>query len=148
MKPFLIFTVVLVASLAVGQTKPHAKLSQQKVCAEGAQKAFSKSFKVEQGGISYEFTSHYDAQMNVCYILVHGSGVNIGTQSPYVSYVLFDAIEGRTYGQYTWINTQKKKYWEVEPLDCSVSPRDSDKVTCKSAYEFDRLIDKYFGIGK
>jgi hypothetical protein len=154
MKPFLIFTVVLVASLMVGQNKPHASLSQQKVCAEEARKAFNKSYKAEQDGVSYEFTSHYDTQLNVCYILVHGSGSSHSSgdansnPSPYVSYSLFDAIEGRTYGQYVWINSTQKKYWEVPPMMCEVKPRGTDKMLCHSDDEFDQLIDKYFGIGR
>jgi hypothetical protein len=148
MKRLSIFAAVVTASLAFGQNKSHAPLSQQKVCAEEARKAFNKSFKAEQDGISYEFTSHYDAEASVCYVLVHGGGAVSSSSSPYVSYFLFDAIEGRTYGQYTWINSQKKKYWEVAPMVCSVSPRGADKVTCKSDDEFDQLIDKYFSIGK
>jgi hypothetical protein len=70
----IVVLVIATASLGFGQDKPHAPLSQQKVCAEEARKAFNKSFKAEQDGVSYEFTSHYGAQNNVCYILVHGSG--------------------------------------------------------------------------
>jgi len=150
MKRLLI--IVGLAATTFGQNKPHAPLSQQKVCADEARKAFSKSFKAEQDGIAYEFTSHYDAQNNVCYVLVHGSGVvkgnASGSSSPYVSYSVFDAIEGRTYGEYVWINSTQKKYWEVPPMICNVNPRASDKILCKSDDEFDQLIDKYFGIGK
>jgi|ERR1022692_419552 triacylglycerol esterase/lipase EstA (alpha/beta hydrolase family) len=147
MRHVLILAVVLAASLAVGQNNPHAPLSQQKVCAEEAQKAFNKSFKAEQDGVSFEFTSHYDTQAKVCYVLVHGSGAT-SKSTPYVSYSLFDAIEGRTYGDYLWINSTQKKYWEVAPISCSVKPRGSDKVLCHSDDEFDELIDKYFGIGR
>jgi hypothetical protein len=148
----LILAVVMTASLGFGQNKPHALLSQQKVCAEEARKAFNKSFKAEQDGVSYDFTSHYDAQNNVCYVLVHGSGAVHGSgtnanSSAYVSYSLFDAMEGRTYGEYVWINSTQKKYWEVPPMMCDVKPRGSDKMLCHSDDEFDQLIDKYFGIG-
>lgn len=154
MKRLLILGSLILSASLVGQDKPHAPLSQQKVCAEEAQKAFNKSFKTEQDGVSYEFTSHYDAKNNVCYVLVHGSGVARprgtanGNPSPYVSYSLFDAIEGRTYGDYVWINSTQKKYWEVPPMTCEVRPRGSDKMLCHSDDEFDQLIDKYFGIGR
>jgi|ERR1035441_600638 hypothetical protein len=147
----LLGVVIATASLGFGQSKPHtphAPLSQQKVCAEEARKAFNKSFKAEDNGITYDYTSHYDAQTNVCYVLVEGNGVSKNTSNPYVSYSLFDAIEGRTYGEYVWINSTQKKYWEVAPMICDVKPRDSDKVLCHSDEEFDQLIDKYFGIGR
>ena len=150
----IVVLIIAMASLGFGQDKPHAPLSQQKVCAEEARKSFNESFKREQDGVSYEFTSHYDAQNKVCYVLVHGSGaarprgIANGTPSPYVSYSLFDAIEGRTYGDYVWINSTQKKYWEVPPMVCEVRPRGSDKVLCHSDDEFDQLIDKYFGIGR
>src|ERR1700733_2001838 len=152
MKSILVL-IIATASLGFGQSKPHPPLSQQKVCAEEARKAFNKSFKAEQDGVSYEFTSHYDAQNSVCYVLVHGSGAarpsgTNGSPSPYVSYSLFDAIEGRTYGEYVWINSTQKKYWEVSPMMCEVRPRGTDKMLCHSDDEFDQLIDKYFGIGR
>jgi hypothetical protein len=120
-----------------------ATLAQQKVCAEQAEKQFN-STSASQG--SAEFTSHYDARANVCYIMVHDARVSYG--NPTVSVVVYDAFEGRVYANYMWINSQKKKYWEVAPMECDVKPRGQPEIVCKSSDEFEELIDKYFGIGR
>jgi hypothetical protein len=149
MKRILVLVFMLSASLAVGQAKPRqATLTQQKICAEEARKAFKEYYVPDKSGINYDFTSHYDPVANVCYIMVHGSGVDKATGVLMVSDVVFDAIEGRTYASYSWINSEKKKFWEVAPTDCSVKPRGGDPITCKSSDEFEQLVDKYFGIGR
>jgi hypothetical protein len=61
--------------------------------------------------------------------------------------VVYDAFEGRVYADYLWISDKVKKFWEVPPMSCSVKPRGQDEITCKSSAEFDRLVDKHFGIG-
>jgi hypothetical protein len=143
-----ILGVVFAASLAVGQAKPHAPLTQQKMCAEQAHKAFAWSHgsDKEAGNKGWTYTSHFDASENICYVMEHNVSTTGG--NPATSDVVFDAYESRTYASYIWINTEKKKYWEVPPMECSVKPRGQDEITCKSSEEFEKLIDKYFGIGR
>jgi hypothetical protein len=45
------------------------------------------------------------------------------------------------------VNTEKKKYWEVAPVECYVKPLGHAKIQCKSNDEFETLVEKYFGIG-
>jgi hypothetical protein len=150
MKHIFILGVVLAASLgAVGQAKPRqATITQQKICADEARKAFKEYYAPDKNGITYEYTSHYDPVANICYIMVHGFGVYKDSGTPATSDAVFDAIEGRTYASYSWINTQQKKFWEVAPMECSVKPRGGEPITCKSSDEFEQLVDKYFGIGR
>jgi hypothetical protein len=124
----------------------HAPLSQQKQCADQAKRAFDESYNPVKDGMNYEFTSHFDSKANICYILVHAGGVSFG--NPASNDLVFDAYEGRGYASYVWINTTKKKYWEIAPTECSVKPRNNEEIFCHSQDEFDSLIDKYFGIGR
>jgi hypothetical protein len=150
MRGCAIFFLAIFTSLAFGQAKPRqATLTQQKVCADEARKAFKEYYVPDKnGGLTYEYTSHYDPAANICYIMVHGTGVYKDTGTPASSDVVFDAIEGRTYASYSWINTEKKKFWEVAPMECNVKPRGGEPITCKSSDEFEQLVDKYFGIGR
>jgi hypothetical protein len=149
MKRILVLVFMLSASLAVGQAKPRqATLTQQKICADQARKAFKEYYVPDKKGITYDYTNHYDPAANICYIMVHGFGVYKDTGDPASSDVVFDAIEGRTYASYSWINSQQKKFWEVAPIECSVKPRGGEPITCKSSDEFEQLVDKYFGIGR
>jgi hypothetical protein len=148
MKYCILLFLFTTSMLAVAQPKPHAPLTQQKMCADEAHKAFAWSHgsDKEAGNKGWTYTSHYDAESKVCYVMEHNvssTAGNIGTSD-----LVFDAYEGRTYASYVWINTEKKKYWEVPPTECSVKPRGQDEITCKSSEEFERLVDKYFGIGR
>jgi hypothetical protein len=134
---------------SVANNARQATLAQQKMCADQAQRSFnesdfSKPKKTDTE--NYQYTSHYDAAANVCYIMV--SGTYNGNGKPAASDVVYDAFEGRMYANYVWINTQNKKYWEVPPMICSVKPRGGDEIICHSSDEFETLIDKYFGIGR
>jgi hypothetical protein len=131
---------------AFGQAaKPRAAtLSQQKMCAEQARKTFHENNPKPNATTGY--TSHYDATANVCYIMVHYLDMSHGY--PSVSDTVYDAFEGREYASYIWINPEKKKAWEVAPMECSVKPRGQDEVPCTSPEEFEKLVDKYFGIGR
>jgi len=151
MKHICISIFVSATTLAAfGQAKPRqATLAQQKMCADQARRMFNESYSAHgKDGLSYDYTSHYDSQQNICYILVHGSGVLKDSGHPVVTNIVFDAFEGRTYAAYSWINSQSKKYWEVTPIECRVLPRGQEAMNCKSSDEFEALIDKYFGIGR
>jgi hypothetical protein len=137
-----------IAEAAVPDT-PHASLSQQKQCADQSKRAFDEyvaSVKNSKDGMGYEFTSHFDQKNNICYILVHGGPMM--NRKPAFSYLVFDAYEGRQYADYFWMNTEKKKYWEVSPLVCNVQPRNAEQIFCQSDEEFASLIEKNFGIGR
>ncbi len=135
------------------QSQPRlATVEQQKMCSEQAEKQFNtieqnaKKFKTIGASDLSDYTSHYDARANVCYMRIqyHSASKNV------VSYIetVFDAFEGRGYARYEWVNAQKKKYWEVAPAECVVYPRGQPEIKCKSSDEFDALVEKYFGIGK
>ncbi len=123
-----------------------ATLAQQKVCAEQGEKQFHIYGTPESGDTATDYVSHYDARVNVCYMMIHHGGMSLG--SPRVSYVVFDAFENRDYATYIWINSEKKRCWEVAPAQCEVKPRGQPEITCKSSDEFEELVDKYFGIGR
>jgi hypothetical protein len=136
-------------TVTVDNNARQATLAQQKMCADQAQRSFNESAFSEPKKTdteSYEYTSHYDAAANVCYIMVHGAPTGRGALSS--SDVVYDAFEGRVYANYIWINTENKKYWEVPPTECSVKPRGGDEIICRSSDEFETLIDKHFGIGR
>jgi hypothetical protein len=73
MQKAALFLVVLSAVSAVAQeSSPRAAtLAQQKMCDEQARKKFNEENASTKGA---EYTSHYDAHMNVCYIMVHFGG--------------------------------------------------------------------------
>ena len=133
-----------IAQQSIAAPPRSATLAQQKSCDEQARKKFYEDYPEAERSARY--TSHFDQRINVCYVLVRHTAVN--NDVPVVSAVVYDALEGREYASYIWINAQGLKYWEVDPTECVVKPRGQAEVNCRSEDEFDRLIDEYFGIGR
>lgn len=101
------FTLTLFSFFAVsvvqGQEPRLATLSQQKLCADQAKRAFeesdaSKPAKVEKMSrmVPAEYTSHYDAKANVCYIMVRESNIfeHPDGQTFSNSMLVYDAFDG------------------------------------------------------
>jgi hypothetical protein len=65
--------------------------------------------------VGFEYTSHFDAHASACRVMVH-EAVNSG--SPIVSFLIYDAFEGRVYASYRWMNSEHKKYEDVAPKEC------------------------------
>jgi hypothetical protein len=62
----VIVTMIVLASLGWGANVPRAAtLSQQKMCAEQAAKAFHATASDD----TWSFTNHYDAVANICYLM-------------------------------------------------------------------------------
>jgi len=157
MKTFALIVFSLLSwSVADGQEPRLATLAQQKMCADQAKRAFNESDaskpirdKTMRRVSPAEYTSHYDAKANVCYIMVRENDIFDKDNEKTVSnsMVVYDAFEGRVYANYLWFSQKDKKYWEVAPMDCNIKPRGQDEITCKSSEEFQHLVDKHFGIG-
>jgi hypothetical protein len=149
----LFFT--LVAHGQETQAPRQATLTQQKMCADQAKRAFHEMGAAEPKGKhspldSADYTSHYDAKVNVCYIMTSSvqylDGVNGGTQS--VGMVVSDAFEGRVYARYLKLLPFKGDDLNVKPGLCSVKPRGQPEITCKDSDEFEQLVDKHFGVAQ
>jgi len=142
MKPILVFMFLLTALAAFGQTaaKPRqATLAQQKMCAEQARKIFHEDNPTKpEHAVTWQYTSHYEARTNVCYIMTWI--VTLDQKSTVISHVVYDAFEGREYASFTQIGK--------DVMECSVSPPGEDSIDCKTNDDFQRLVDKHFGIGK
>jgi hypothetical protein len=131
---------------------PRPTLEQQKMCAEQARKDFDedqRQYRESFGNTSSQlsdYTSHFDSQKNICYVRIDSTLTNGGVPSTAIT--VYDAFERRVYASYLWINSQKKKYWEVKPVECEIDPPKETKITCGSSEEFDQLVDKWFGVAK
>jgi len=125
-----------------------ATLAQQQMCDEQAAKRFhedenSDDFheKKKNPPIS-NYTSHYDPLVNVCYVRIHSMYSNPAM----VSDIVYDAFGGRVYANFSWINSQSKKFWEVPPSECEVNIPGKPDEKCATDVEFDELTEKYFGV--
>lgn len=85
--------------------------------------------------------SHYNTKLGKCLMLVETTDM-LGPQASTTAYMM-DANERRQYATYLWISRQDKKYWEVPPMTCELTPSLREKKFCTSREEFDTFIASY-----
>jgi hypothetical protein len=129
---------------AHGQT-----LDQQERCAQQARRAFqeikaetqiaNKKFGTTE--ISSDYQSHYNTKIGKCLMLVDTTDM-VGDETSMSAY-LMDANERRQYAFYLWISRKGKKYWEVPPTSCELTPSLREKKLCTSREEFDEFVAGY-----
>ena len=93
------------------------------MCADQARKAFveSDASKKSKNMVSAaEYTSHYDPKANVCYIMVHTMYSFDGGKTVSVGIVVYDAFEGRVYGNHLGSLTKLRNIGK-SPQRCAVS---------------------------
>ena len=112
-------------------------LEFQDKCAKQAKVVFDSERRGKDDITSY--TNHYNATVNKCFIEEYSNEPHIFSVSRTVS----DAFEGKEYGQYFWSNPERKKYWEVPPTLCKVTPLSGEETFCNSSEEFDGLIKQF-----
>lgn len=129
-----VLTTAPVAPKAVAPVKA-ANMADQAACAKQAASEFKRE------GCMDDFMSHFSTTTGHCYMVTTSTTPmnNIPTNSRTLS----DAFEGKVCGNYFWINTQGKKFWEVEPKECKLTiPNGEDKI-CKADGEWDSLVKMY-----
>jgi len=122
-----ILTLLILAAPSVfGQTKP--TLDQQKACADQAQTFEARKPKDID---IWEITNHFDNTTQTCYVMTYAVK-GMGKDGVYRAYKIFDAFEGRVYGDFSQLHTV---------LTSSIHGQHPSSDT-----EFLELADRYFGI--
>jgi hypothetical protein len=122
------------------QKRRQATLSQQKTCDQQARKSFHESNPTPERFLTFDYTSHFDAAMNVCYVEKAFVGYIGRSESLTVSWAVWDAFEGRGYASYIEVGH--------DVMDCEITRPGHPIEWCKTGDEFEDLVQKYFGIGR
>jgi len=129
------FALLFIALPAVcaaqdAQTPARAKLSDQRICAEQAQKRFNEyvQYLPKQGKDSILVSvNHFDPKLNVCYVALSNSFPDGGSFGRIIS--VSDAFEGTLLASF------------INGVECSVA-----EEVCHSDHEFRVLVRQKFGI--
>jgi len=122
--------------------KDRSLFEYQERCAEAARKSYSDmGFKNKEWAA---FENHYNEKLNRCFIEITDVETNGGRIV--TSKSIFDAVEGKQYGEYIWQSDKVKKYWEVPPILCDVISPSGEKTLCKSDDEYKELLKPYMDI--
>jgi hypothetical protein len=116
-----------------------ASLELQKKCADQSASEFKTWGWNKKPLAGYD--NHYQQNLNKCFVRIENS--EFTNNVPATSITVSDAYEGKVYGDYQWINTEGKKYWEVKPFICKVTLLSGEQKFCHSKEEFDELVKVY-----
>jgi hypothetical protein len=94
---------------------------------------------------SHTYTSKYNAKLNKCFVHTEANySTQIGKSwKATTSKSLNDAYGGQWYATYSWTSDDIKKYWEVPPSVCELTPKSSEKTNCKSLDEYMAFVAVY-----
>src|ERR1039457_3481793 len=113
-------------------------LELQGKCASQAEKVFRiMGYKENQQNGNFDvYQSHYNAALNKCFTTIETTDIHTTPGSMFVSRFLLDAYEQREYGEYTWMSSKTKKYWEVPPMVCKLIPSSGGEQLCRTDDEY------------
>jgi len=119
-----------------------AGLELQASCSKQARQEYNENgWKKEQMA---GFTNHYNEKMNKCFVLIENTTPLKPADGTFITYkTLYDAFEGKAYGDYAWRSDKVKKYWEVAPFMCKGTLLSGEEKSCHSSYEFDEIVKLY-----
>ena len=142
---------IILIAIAFGSIARAQSLDQQERCAQQAKRAYAEletqngadtqKMGIETVRLWGDYQSHYNVKLGKCLMLVERSDM-LGSQSITTAYVM-DANERRQYATYVWMSREGKKYWEVPPMACELTPSLREKRFCKTREEFDEFAEPY-----
>ena len=106
-------------------------------CAERTQRYFKSlgySENETKDNMYTTFQNHYSQRLGRCLMLIQTSSFTGGHQVTTES--LIDADEHRNFGDYGWVSSDTKKYFEQKPMQCTMSPPDKVEGRCLSTDEW------------
>lgn len=53
---------------------------------------------------------------------------------------VFDVDERTDFGDYSWVSSDTKKYWEQRPIQCSMKPPGKPEAFCSTTGEWDAYV--------
>jgi hypothetical protein len=123
------------------QQKETATLDLQEKCAKQARSEFNQlGWGKDPTAL---FTNHYNAKLNKCFMEIQNTDLKTSPGDIFTNRTLFDAFEGKPYGQYIWKSDDVKKYWEVPPKYCRLYSEDGKEQLCHSTEEYEAWVKKY-----
>jgi hypothetical protein len=142
---------IILNVIAFGPIARAQSLDQQERCAQQAKRAYAERdaqdcAEMQKMGtgmsrFSGDYQSHYNVKLGKCLMLVETTDMR-GEQSTTTAYVM-DANERRPYATFVWMSREEKKYWEVPPMACELTPSLREKRFCKTREEFDEFVAPY-----
>lgn len=120
-------------------------LQLQQKCAEQAMTLFhALGYKDSHLNFNSDlYQSHYNPKLGKCFVEITSTDLSTSPGTEAINRVLFDAVERRVYAEYGWMSSKTKKYWEVPPWNCRLTPSSANEQPCKSEDEYKAFVAKY-----
>lgn len=113
-------------------------------CAGRAEAAFRALGYSEKGGsdsagnLGDSYNNHYNQTLKRCLMVVVSTSFHGANETVIQS--IFDVDERTDFGDYGWVSSGTKKYWEQPPIQCSMKLPGKSESVCRSTAEWDTYI--------
>lgn len=113
----------------------------KKECAATAERLFhTLGYKEDTGSSGNKnewdtLTTHFSRKYGRCLMLTTSISVRDGKE--FQNKLLMDANERQQFGEYDWMSSDTKKYWEQRPFTCEAAIPGEDSLTCTSTAEWE-----------
>jgi hypothetical protein len=110
-------------------------------CSDRSQRYFTSLGYDESkadGGTFATFQNHFSARLGRCLMTLEITSYPSGRQV--ISKSLIDTDEHRSFGEYSWVMSDTKKYYEQKPTSCTLSPPTKPEKNCFSTDEYDEYV--------
>ena len=111
------------------------------VCADRSQRYFT-TLGYDESKLSDDtsttFQNHYNVRLRRCLMTIESTSYK--PPKPVTTKTLIDTDERKVFGNYAWVASTTKKYWDQPPIQCVLSPPDRPESTCHSTDEYDAFV--------
>lgn len=86
-----------------------------------------------------EYSSHYSRRLGRCLLSYDDENYSYDKAGGHqtITKGIMDADERRQFGEYLWLSSNTKKYWEQKPVMCHETPPGKAEAWCKSSDEWE-----------
>jgi len=122
----------------------HELDAKKLACSDRAQAVFrsmgysDKGDPGKSGADSQSYTNHYNPALNRCIMELTVTG--FPSTNEVVTRTIFDADERTDFGDYAWVSSNTKKFYEQKPMQCKMTPPSKDEAYCHSTDEWEAYV--------
>ncbi len=128
----------------LADTSENSQTAAKIACAARAEAAFRALGYSEKGGgngagnLGDTYNNHYSTALRRCLMVVVSTSFHGANETIIQS--LFDVDERTDFGDYSWVSSNTKKYWEQPPIQCIMKPPGKPEAVCRSTAEWDAYV--------
>lgn len=125
---------------AATQAAINSTAMREKCTAQADRRFQQLGYGANDPNLNAVLQSHYNPKMKRCFMSIETTKLAV---PEVINRSLMDADEQRLFGEYVWMSSSTKKYWEQPPILCHMIPATGWESNCKTDDEYKTFVAKY-----